>query len=191
MRPVDPRRGRTVAAQHAAELKRLGVPDTKIAGAIVDATEGRVVRASARRDDPEHREQVRVIEWWDGAIRDGVPVPGAHLAYGLEIADLFAVPNFARVSARWGAYMRAEGKRAGVCDLMLLAPRGPWAGWLCEMKTAKGRPTPEQRAFLERHARRGYCAGVAVGADAAIASLTTYLTLDSAPAGRAPTPSED
>ena len=57
---------------------------------------------------------------------------------------LFAVPNGGARSKATAGKLKAEGVVAGVADLILLVPK-QWAFALCiEMKTEKGRQSPEQ-----------------------------------------------
>lgn len=48
-----------------------------------------------------------------------------------------------------GRVMREEGARAGVADLILLIPKGGYASLCIEMKTAKGKQSDAQVAFME------------------------------------------
>ena len=60
---------------------------------------------------------------------------------------LFAVPNGGARSKATAGMLKAEGVVAGVADLILLVPK-QWAFALCiEMKTAKGRQSPEQKQW--------------------------------------------
>lgn len=69
-----------------------------------------------------------------------------------QLALLFAVPNGGRRDAREAARLKGTGVKAGVPDLMLpvqiplLSQRESrgYAGLAIEMKSAKGRLTPEQ-----------------------------------------------
>ena len=45
--------------------------------------------------------------------------------------------------------MKEEGARAGVADLILLVPKGGYASLCIEMKTAKGKQSAAQVAFME------------------------------------------
>jgi len=72
----------------------------------------------------------------------------------------FAVPNGEYRSKRTGAKLKAMGVRAGVADFALTLPGGHSA--YLELKSDKGRLSPEQRAFRE--------AAEAAGAFYAVAS---------------------
>jgi len=87
----------------------------------------------------EHAEQCLLFAWAEiAAIRNP------------SIGLLFAIPNYARVSPRWGAWMKAEGKRAGVPDICLPVPRGIYAALYIELKVKPNRVSPEQAVWHER-----------------------------------------
>ena len=83
---------------------------------------------------------------------------------------LFAVPNGGARSKATAGKLKAEGVVAGVADLILLVPDNyetlatPRSGtWyhsihaLCiEMKTEKGRQSPEQKEWAEKVRKYGY-----------------------------------
>jgi len=73
----------------------------------------------------EHSEQTALFRW---AAMNQKKYP--------ELWALYAVPNAARRSPRQGAWMKAEGLKAGVPDIILPVPRGTKAG--------KGTCTPAQ-----------------------------------------------
>lgn len=62
---------------------------------------------------------------------------------------LFSVPNGAHLSAVQARILKGEGMTSGVADLLLLHPSadGRWCGLAIEMKTAKGRQSPPQKAW--------------------------------------------
>lgn len=80
---------------------------------------------------------------------------------------LFSVPNGGARSKATAGKLKAEGVVAGIADLILLVPRCVKAhddeGWynifhaLCiEMKTAKGRQSPEQKEWQAKVVAKGY-----------------------------------
>lgn len=101
-------------------------------------------KAKPVRLTDEHTEQCFLMQWCE--------VSTGRLP---ELAAVFAVPNFARVSPRWGAWMKAEGKRAGVPDIILPVPRGPFASLYIELKVKPNRVSPEQLIWHERLRRLG------------------------------------
>ena len=63
---------------------------------------------------------------------------------------LFAVPNGGARSKATAGKLKAEGVVPGVADLILLVPK-QWAFALCiEMKTSKGRQSPEQKQWQSK-----------------------------------------
>ena len=122
----------------------------------------------------EHEEQVRLFQW-------------AELAAGRypELREMFAVPNFSgrlgKATARHSAQLNAEGRKAGVEDIMLLVPRGAYHGLLIEMKRVNAVPSdvrPEQRAWHDAHRERGFCVWVCKGFEDARKVLVDYLSMD-------------
>lgn len=83
--------------------------------------------------NPEHNHQAALIRW-----------AALHTKKYPELKALYAVPNAAKRTARQGAWMKAEGLRAGVPDIVLPVPRGTYAGLFIEMKAGKNKPTPIQ-----------------------------------------------
>lgn len=59
-------------------------------------------------------------------------------------------PNGGRRDAREAARFKAMGTSAGFPDLILPLPCGEWAGLALELKSAKGRQSPEQKAWQDR-----------------------------------------
>lgn len=66
----------------------------------------------------------------------------------------FAVPNGGKRTSRQAEWLKEEGMKAGVSDMILLKRTSQY-GFLCiENKTPKGRQEPEQKVFqheVERH----------------------------------------
>ena len=116
----------------------------------------------------EHAMQAAVIDWWRLACR----------GYGLPEFALFAIPNAAKRSFRLAAYMRAEGMRAGVPDLLLAF--GRWDRWelrglFIEMKRKPNKVTPEQTLMIEYLLSEGYRVKVCWSSEEAIATIKDYL----------------
>lgn len=119
----------------------------------------------------EHDEQVAVIDWCMVNLNK------------YPVLDLiFAVPNGAMLGGgRIGAvrmnYLKAEGLRPGVCDLMLPVARGKYHGAFFEMKTATGTLSENQEQFIAAVEEQGYFAPVCWSADDAIDNIQYYLEL--------------
>lgn len=123
----------------------------------------------------EHDEQVAVVDW----ARDN---EHRHP----ELALLFAIPNGAKLPytvnangerfSRQGAFLRAEGMKAGVPDLFLSVARGRWHGLYIEMKRKGGKLSEAQVDMLARLQAEGYATAVPYSAEEAAAVLVRYLT---------------
>jgi hypothetical protein len=99
--------------------------------------------ANPERKAPEHEEQAALIEWTE-----------YNLNRFPELEYLYAVPNGARTSRSQAVKLKREGMKAGVPDLCLPVPRGPYHSLYIEMKAEDGRPSVEQKrwlAFLNKH----------------------------------------
>lgn len=83
------------------------------------------------------------------------------LQYPSLASLLFSVPNGGRRDRVTGAILKAEGAVAGVADLLLLQPTLHYHGLAIEMKTPKGRQSPEQKAWQAEVERVGYKYAVA------------------------------
>ena len=117
-------------------------------------------------DPSEHEIQVAYFEWWAwNAKRLGVPQ-----------CLCFAVPNGGLRKKGVAGKLKAEGVRAGTSDVFLLVPRGPFHGLVMEFKSRKGRPTPEQLAFMTEARRRDYNGVFVYSTDEAIRVTSVYLT---------------
>ena len=104
-----------------------------------------------------------------------------------ELAGLlFAVPNGGARSKATAGKLKAEGVVAGVADLILMVPRFKKCvhdvGWsntihgLCiEMKTAKGKQSPEQKAWQEKVWAQGYEYAVCRSLDDFMNTINEYL----------------
>jgi hypothetical protein len=112
----------------------------------------------------EHREQCTVIQWANWQAKQWP-----------ELRLLFAVPNGGARDVVTGARMKREGQKKGVPDLVLACPRNGYHGLFIELKTKKGRVSPEQSEWLRQLSAQGYRAEVCRGADAAIRVLREYL----------------
>lgn len=101
---------------------------------------------------------------------------------------LFAVPNGGARSKATAGKLKAEGVVAGVADLILLVPRyrdkmtedNPvvidTTHALCiEMKTAKGRQSPEQKEWQAKVEEHGYKYAVCRSLDEFIKTINNYL----------------
>ena len=114
----------------------------------------------------EHQEQVAVVKWFDHQ-------------YPRLRGKLFAVPNGGQRHPAVAAKLKAEGVRRGVPDLWLPVRTDCFAGLVIELKVKGGRLSPEQADWLDHLTGEGYMAVVCVGADAAMATISGYLSCQS------------
>ncbi len=117
--------------------------------------------------------QIEVMTWARIRARgsDGQPAePRLHW--------LLHVPNGGLRSKRQAAKLKLMGVRAGVCDLLLPVPVGDHPGLWIELKTAKGRVSPEQVEFMAGMVALGWRAEVARSAQEAVSCLSGYLGMD-------------
>ena len=84
-----------------------------------------------------------------------------------------------RKSSYYAGYiMKRMGVLKGASDLFIAWPNRTYHGLFIEMKSQTGRPTPEQKAFIERMNAHGYLAQVCYGAEEAINAIKDYLALE-------------
>lgn len=117
-----------------------------------------------RRSSTEHRIQAALFKW---ARYASTSHPGLRL--------MFAIPNGGARDAITGAMLKAEGVKPGVPDIFLPVPSGDYHGLFIELKSALGRPTPEQRQWLMSLRNRGYATALCYGLEEAIEAVTGYL----------------
>ncbi len=129
------------------------------------STDGFKPSPRKRRDNEESRSQQAVIQWWNVACRN----------YGLPPWCLFAIPNGGRRDVLTGVFMKKEGVRSGIPDLMLCVPRNGKAGLFIEMKTEKGVLTPEQRTIHPILKDLGYAVEVCRSTREAVNVIEAYL----------------
>ena len=127
----------------------------------------------------EHAEQAAVFEW---AALMSNRYPALQL--------LFAIPNAGKRSYGAAAWMRNEGLKKGVPDMMLPSVYRPgqgnddeyllpnYAGLFIEMKHGKNKPKEEQLWWLNALEEEGYRCEVCYSADDAIAVIKDYLGIE-------------
>lgn len=87
----------------------------------------------------------------------------------------FAVPNGGKRTSRQAAWLKEEGMKAGVSDMLLLKRTSQY-GFLCiENKTPKGRQEPEQKVFQFEVERHGGKYIIVRSIDEFIQSIDNYL----------------
>ena len=107
----------------------------------------------------ESIEQIKVVDWV------------------LAHSDLkmFAIINQGKRGWFDASLLKRMGMRAGVSDLFIMRPTKQYAGCFLEMKTGKGKVSPEQQAFIKDAMDEGYFAIAVWNAETAIEVIkTTY-----------------
>lgn len=114
----------------------------------------------------EHQEQSTVISWAD---IQSLVLP--------ELRLLFAIPNGGKRNVITATMLKREGVKAGVPDLCLPVPRGPFYGLYIEMKRRGGNTSKEQDWWIGQLIKQGYQVVVCFGAEEAISAVMQYLNL--------------
>lgn len=184
-RPTKPGARLSFRASHAENKRAIQSALSNLAAASgmpTPAEQLSIATAKPRRapnkprspdDEPlEHAEQCAVISWWHHYSK----------TKQLDHRLLVAVPNsqallkFANNPAAFINYMKAEGMRVGMLDLVLFVARGCFNGKIIEMKRkTKGVVSDEQREMLWLLSGQGYDTQICHGADEAIAAITQYI----------------
>jgi len=123
-------------------------------------TTRRSKRAPKPKGPSEHQIQVALFDW---------------LAWAYPGVYTYAVPNAAKRSPKLAVYLKKEGLRAGVPDVVICRPAGGYAGMYLELKSENGSVTDEQKKALLKLATEGYAAAVAFDLDTARTLIDTYL----------------
>lgn len=95
-----------------------------------------------------------------------------------ELRWMAAIPNGGARAKREAVKLKAEGVNPGVPDYLLPVQRGGYVGLALELKTATGRTSAEQRAWLAHLEGQGWHAVVARGWEEAWAVVRDYLAGD-------------
>ena len=110
---------------------------------------------------PEHANQCLFFQWF-------------RLAHPTIVA--FAIPNFAHLSVRAGAWLKAEGKLAGVPDLFVAIGNNVGKkGLFIEMKSMKGAIQDSQLEVIDKLIESGYCCKIARSFEEAKKIVEEYL----------------
>lgn len=110
----------------------------------------------------EHLEQAALIVWTQ--------------LKGHPYSLIFAIPNGGARHPRTAAFLKAEGVKPGVPDLMLPVAAGGYHGLFIEMKFGRNPPTKEQKEKLAALQEQGYACHVCYGWEAARGVIEDYLS---------------
>lgn len=91
---------------------------------------------------------------------------------------LFAIPNGGLRRIQTAVRLKKEGVKAGVPDLFLAVPKGPYYGFFIEMKKEGGKLTENQKTWIKALREQGYKAECLVGETNAREAILEYLSLD-------------
>ncbi len=113
----------------------------------------------------EHQEQSALFHW-------------AHYAQAAmpDLKLLHAIPNGGHRNKITAAKLKAEGVKAGVPDICLPVARGCYNGLYIELKTQKGRISPQQQKWLSNLNDQNYRAVICRGWLMAQQEIQSYLT---------------
>lgn len=78
-----------------------------------------------------------------------------------ELALMYHIPNEGKRTVSNGAALKRQGLKKGVPDICLPVPRGKYHGMYIEMKRIGGKPTAEQKNYINELAKQGYCCVIA------------------------------
>lgn len=112
----------------------------------------------------ESDEQISLFQW-------------AKLAQGQypELKLLHSIPNGGKRNAREAARLKQEGAKAGVSDIFLPVARKGFHGLYIELKIEGGKPSENQKWWLEQVTKQGYKAKVCWGWIEAKGVIERYL----------------
>jgi hypothetical protein len=105
-------------------------------------------------------------------------------SYHYHVWELtFAIPNGGSRGKYESAMFKRTGVKAGVPDIMIAMPCGPYHGLFIEMKrkigdgTGKPVTSKEQKDWQMRLREQGYVSYICYGAEEAISAITKYIRL--------------
>lgn len=82
-----------------------------------------------------------------------------------------------RLAMHTALKMKDSGYKKGIPDVLIFEPRGEYIGLAIEVKTEKGRPSPEQLQWQEDLNARGWDAHICRGLDECLDALYDYFDL--------------
>ncbi|MCR4622647.1 MAG: VRR-NUC domain-containing protein [Clostridiales bacterium] len=114
----------------------------------------------------EAEEQTWLFQWAAGMARLRWP----------ELDLLHHIPNGGSRNRVEAARLKAQGVKAGIPDVCLPVPRGPFCGLYIEMKRQQGGTlSPEQKVRINQLRMQGYRVDVCKGFHAAADIIEAYM----------------
>jgi hypothetical protein len=92
-----------------------------------------------------------------------------------ELKLLHAIPNGGRRDRIEGWHLKQQGVKPGVPDLHLPVARHGFHSLYIELKTEKGRTSPEQDWWVNELAKQGNCVRICHGWTVAVETIEWYL----------------
>ena len=113
----------------------------------------------------EEQHQRSLVDWWSWACKK----------YHVPERLLFHPPSEGVRSVVFAARLKQVGWRKGMADIQLFVPSSRYHALFIELKAKKGRPQPEQLAYLADLRAQGYAACLCYGDEAAISCIMDYM----------------
>lgn len=113
----------------------------------------------------EVQHQQALYHWWQVYAR----------SRKLPVKAFIHSPNEGRRSYKAAAVLQSEGMQKGVPDVFIAVPAGGKHGLWVELKTLKGKPTPEQEEYISLLQAQGYAAAICRGWESARDTIIAYL----------------
>lgn len=101
-----------------------------------------------------------------------------HFAQIPDLAWLHCSLNGVKLTALQSIISSQMGMVAGICDIFWAKPLGGYHGFYIEMKSAKGRVTPQQKLYIDYLIANNYYVDVCYSCGEAYDKLLNYLKLD-------------
>lgn len=127
----------------------------------------KLARIPRRNNQPEFEHQCALIAWARNP---------ATLRKYPALKLLSASLNGVKLTQGQAGKAKAAGMLKGESDLRLPVARGPYIGWICEMKVKPNKPTPEQLAYGADMEAEGHRFIVAYDWEEAKRDLEQYLS---------------
>lgn len=114
------------------------------------------------RSHTESNEQIAAMDW----LRAQHPKIAEHTLH---------IGNERKATYYMGYIMKRMGVLKGASDLFMAYPVGVYHGLFVEVKSKRGKPTAEQKSFIDRMRAVGYRAEICYGAEQVINTMKSYL----------------